>query len=96
METYIVLGKWTAKGIENVKDSPKRLKKARAAVKAHGGDIKSFYMTMGQYDLVLVCEAPSDEAFAKAMLQIASGGGVSTETLKAFPEKAYASIVGSL
>ena len=34
MPTYITLFQWTQKGIENVKDSPKRLDRAKEAFKA--------------------------------------------------------------
>ena len=53
-------------------------------------------MTMGRYDLVCVIEAPDDEAYAKAILGLATQGNVSTETLKAFTEDQYRKITGSL
>jgi uncharacterized protein with GYD domain len=96
MPTYITLFQWTQKGIENVKDSPKRLDKAKEAIKAAGGKMQAFYLTMGQYDGVTISEAPSDEAFAKTMLALGSGGAIKTQTLRAFTEDEYRKIVGSL
>jgi uncharacterized protein with GYD domain len=96
MPTYITLFKWTQKGIENVKDSPKRLDKVKEAVKAAGGKMHAFYLTMGQYDGVVINEAPSDEAFAKTMLALASSGAIRTETLRAFTEDEYRKLIGSL
>ncbi len=96
MPTYITLAQWTSKGAENVKDSPARLQKAKDAVKAAGGELKAFYMTMGQYDMVIVSEAPSDEAYARTMLAAASGGSIRTETLRAFNEEEYKKIISSL
>ena len=96
MSTYIVLLNWTQQGIENVKDSPARLDKARLAVEAAGGKLSDFYMTIGQYDMVVVIEAPNNETFAKAMLAIAAHGKIRSQTLKAFTEEEYRSIVGSL
>ena len=96
MPTYIALLNWTQQGIQNVKDSPARLDQAKAATKAAGGEMKSFYMTLGQYDMIGVIEAPSDEAFAKVMLALSSQGGVRSQTLKAFSEDEYRAIVGSL
>ncbi len=96
MNSYIALLNWTQQGIQNVKDSPSRLEQAKAATKAAGGEMKSFYMTLGQYDMVAVIEAPDDAAFAKVMLAIASHGGVRSQTLKAFTEDEYRSIVGGL
>jgi len=96
MPTYITLTQWTAKGIENIKESPARLQKVKDAIKAAGGEVKAFYMTMGRCDMVLVSEAPSDEAYARTILAITSTGTVRTETLKAFSEDEYKKIIASL
>jgi uncharacterized protein with GYD domain len=96
MPTYITLFNWTQKGVENVKDSPKRLDKAKEAVKAAGGKMQAFYMTMGQYDGVTISEAPNDEAYARTMLALASVGAIKTETLRAFTEDEYRKLIGSL
>jgi uncharacterized protein with GYD domain len=93
MPTYVTLIQFTQQGIEKIKDSPTRLEKARAAVKAAGGEMKAFYLTMGRYDSVVISEAPSNEAYAKSMLAIASAGAVRTETLCAFSEEEYRRIV---
>jgi len=96
MPTYIALLKWTQQGISKAKDSPSRLDAGRAAFKKIGAEIKDVYLTMGQYDLVCVIEAPDDETCAKALLGLGGQGNVSTETLKAFPEDSYRKIIGSL
>ena len=96
MPTYITLLKWTQQGVSKVRDSAKRLDAGRKAFKKAGAEIKDVYMTLGQYDLVCVIEAPDDEAYAKAILRLASQGNVSTETLKAFSEDQYRDIVGSV
>ncbi|HVC00203.1 MAG TPA: hypothetical protein VNJ12_12845 [Candidatus Dormibacteraeota bacterium] len=37
MPTYITLFQFTQKGIDNIKDSPKRLDKAKEVIQAAGG-----------------------------------------------------------
>ncbi len=96
MPTYITLVNWTQKGIENVKGSPDRLDSWKDAVKQSGGEVKSFFMTMGDYDLVTVVEAPDDETYAKLILTVAALGNVRTKTLLAFTEEEYRSIIGGL
>ena len=96
MPTYISLCSWTQQGIEKVKDSPARLDAARKAFKAAGADLKDFYLTMGQYDFVIVSEAPDDATAAKAALTVAQHGSVRTETLRAFTEAEYRKLLGSL
>jgi uncharacterized protein with GYD domain len=96
MPSYIILGKYTAQGIQHIKQGPERTQTARQAIEAAGGKMPGFYLTMGQYDFVSIVEMPDDEAFTRALLQVASSGNVTTETLKAFPEADYRRIVGSL
>ncbi|MBI3454261.1 MAG: GYD domain-containing protein [Candidatus Rokubacteria bacterium] len=96
MATYVSLVNYTDQGIRNVKDSPKRLDAAKKLLKDMGGELKAFYLTMGAYDIVIVAEAPSDEAVAKFSLAVASIGNVRTTTLKAFNEAEYRKIVAAL
>jgi uncharacterized protein with GYD domain len=96
MPTYITLVNYTPKGVENVKESPHRLEAAKQAFKAFGAELKEFYLVLGRYDIILVAEAPNDEAVAKVALAIGSGGNVRTETFRAFKEDEYREIVSSL
>jgi len=96
MPIYIALLNYTQKGIENVKESPKRLDIAKQAFQKLGGEIKEFYLVMGRYDIILVIEAPDDETVAKAALTLASQGSVRTETFRAFKEDEYRKIISYL
>jgi uncharacterized protein with GYD domain len=46
--------------------------------------------------MVAVIEAPSDAVGAALLLQVASKGGIRTETLRAFTEDEYRKIIGAL
>ena len=96
MTTYVMLANWTEQGIQKVKDSPRRLDAAKKALKEMSGEIKSFYLTMGDYDMVVIFEAPDDAVAARFSLQLGMLGNVRTRTLKAFPEAAYREIINSL
>jgi len=96
MAKYISLIKYTGKGIENIKESPKRLDAFKQLCESMGGKVEGFYLTMGRYDLVLIVDAPSPETAAKVILTTTSGGAVSTETLQAFSEKEYRKIISEL
>ena len=96
MTTYILLANWTDQGLRNVRESPKRLDTAKAALKEMGGEFQAIYMTMGEYDLIAVYEAPDDAVSARFLLLLGGFGNVRTKTLKAFPERAYREIIGSL
>ncbi len=96
MTTYVLLVNWTEKGVQQVKESPRRLDAAKKALRDMGGDFKSVFLTMGDYDLIIVCEAPDDAVAARFVLQLGMLGNVRTRTLKAFPEAAYREIIASL
>jgi uncharacterized protein with GYD domain len=94
MPTYIVLVKFTQKGMENIMDSPNRLEAAKKLGKSLGGEITAAYYTMGQYDMVVIMEAPSNEAALKGLLITGSLGNVQTETLVAIPAEQHIEIMG--
>ena len=96
MSIYIMMANWTEQGARSVKDSPRRLDLAKKALEEMGGEFLSFYMTMGDYDLVAIYEAPDDAVSARFTLQVAQLGNIRTRTMKAFPETAYREIVASL
>ena len=96
MSTYIVLLNWTEQGVKNVRESPRRLDAAKALLQEMGGSFHGFYLTMGEYDMVAVCEAPDDAVAARFSLTLGAQGNVKTCTLKAFPEDAYREIIRSL
>ena len=96
MAKYIILFRWTQQGIQNVKDSPDRVSTAKHAFEAMGAQIKEFYAVMGQYDTVAIVEAPNDETIAKAALALSALGYCRTETLRAFPEDEYRTMITEL
>lgn len=96
MATYILLINWTDQGVKTVRDSPKRLDAAKKALGEMGGSFKDFYLTMGDHDMVAVCEAPDDAVMARFILSLSMAGNVRTRTLKSFPEAAYREIITSL
>ncbi len=96
MSIYILLINYTQQGIEDIKESPARLDKARDLLQTLGGEVKDFYLTMGSHDIVVIIEAPDDETVAKFVLTAGSHGNVRTTTLKAFSEDEFRSIIGSL
>jgi uncharacterized protein with GYD domain len=58
---------------------------AKQALGETGGEFKSFFLTMGEYDLIGVYEAPGDAVAARFTMQLGMLGNVRTKTLKAFP-----------
>ena len=96
METYVILGKYTEKGAANIKQGPARLEAARKAVESAGGKWLGFYLTMGQYDYVLITQAPNALAAASVLMATGAQGNVSTQTMRAFTEEEFKGLVASL
>lgn len=96
MPTYIILSKWTAQGLQNIRQSPTRLEAGRKAYEAAGMKMTGFYMTTGRYDMVAIVEAPDDVTLAKAILASAAQGSFTTETCRAFTEDEYRRIIGGI
>lgn len=61
MPTYILLLNYTDEGMRNIKYLPQHANAFRHAVESAGGHMLHIYLTMGQYDLLAIIEAPSDQ-----------------------------------
>jgi uncharacterized protein with GYD domain len=96
MPTYMTFMQYTQQGIQSIKDSPTRLDTAKALYKSLGAEIKSFYLAMGRYDVIVVSEAPDDETATKLVLTIGSGGAIRTETFRVFTEDEYRNLISEL
>jgi uncharacterized protein with GYD domain len=96
MTTYVMLGNWTEQGVRAIADGPRRVDTARRLLEEMGGRFNAFYMTMGQYDIAAIFEAPDDAVAARFSLALGKLGNVRTQTMKAFPEAAFRQIVSSL
>ena len=96
MSTYIMLANWTDQGIRGIGDSTRRWDAAKKLLEEMGGRVKDFYMAMGEYDLIVLYEAPDDAIAARFTLMLGKLGNLRTKTLKTFNEHAYREIVNSL
>ncbi len=96
METYILLLNFTDQGIRNVKDTAKRAETFKRIADKAGVKVKEVYWTLGQYDGVLIFEAP-DEATATALgLSLGTLGNVRTQTLRAFSAEEIGRILSKM
>ena len=84
MPHYILLINWREQGISKIKESPDRYNSFKTSVEKAGGKLIGGYYTFGEYDVVIVIEAPNDETVMSLMLKVGSAGNVRTKTLKAF------------
>jgi len=92
MPTYISLVNLTEQGIKEVKNAPERLVAFDSAAKDIGGKLIGFYLVMGQYDYVVITEAPDDQTAARLILGTIAQGSVRTQTMRAFPREEFEQI----
>ncbi len=95
MPHYVSLGKWTDKGVQEVKDSPRRVAELFKLAEKLGAKLQ-IYSTMGEWDFVTIAEGPSDEVAAQLALQLEKSGNVRTVTMKAFTMEEVAKIIAKL
>lgn len=96
MSTYVVLANFTDQGISNVGGTLERANRTAEIAEKHGGRIERIYWTVGAHDVVLIAEAPDDEALTAMLLEVGSAGNLRTTTLRAFDREEMERIVGRL
>ena len=92
----MLLINWTHEGISKVKESYDRYNSFRASVEKAGGKLIGGYYTFGEYDVLIIIEAPNDETVISLMLKVGSAGNVRTKTLKAFTAEEAMKIIKEL
>ena len=96
MPTYITLSNLTDQGIRNMKDLSRRLQNAEQTFEQMGAQLREVYMVMGQYDYIVIAEAPDDKTMARVSLTIAGQGNVRTQTFRAFDRSEMLGLVEGL
>ena len=96
MPTYISLSNLTDQGVRNMKDLSRRLQNAEQTFAQFGARLRDVYLVMGQYDYVVVADAPDDETIARISLAIAGQGNVRTQTMRAFDRDEMRRVVDGL
>ncbi len=96
MATYIVMLRFTEQGIQTITEGPIRVEAAKQLCRSQGAEVKAYYLVMGQFDAVVILEAPDDQTVAEIGLALGALGNVRTETMRAFTEDEYRKIIAKL
>lgn len=94
MPTYVHLANYTQEGIAHIGNHDPQPSDVIDSLGV--GELKSLYLTLGQYDAVAVTEFPDDETAAQFSMRMSQGGHSKAETLRAFPEDAAAELIETL
>ena len=96
MITYITLCKLTDQGIRAIKDVTARADLAREVGRKFGVDMREIYWTVGQYDMVTVCEAKDEESMMAFGMTISSAGNLRFESLRAFSKEEVSGFIAKM
>ncbi len=96
MPTYISLTSITDQGVRNMKDRSRRLQNADQTFAQMGAKLREVYLLMGQYDYVVIADAPDDQTMARIALAVAGQGNVRTQTFRAFDRSEMLKVVEGL
>ena len=96
MASYIMLANYTSLGIRNINSTTQRARDFKNETEKVGIKVKDIYWTLGQFDIVLIAEAPDDETMTAMALALGRLGNVTTQTMRAFPTEAMENIIGKL
>lgn len=77
MPIYITQGRYTREAIKGMIVKPEdRADAVSRLLSKAGGRLIGHYLTFGEYDFLVICEAPSETQMAAVLLAVGSGGGV--------------------
>lgn len=84
MATFITTIKFTQQGIKDIDHTTKRAAIFKTEAKKLGAKVKEVYWTLGDYDGLLILEAPDDETATAVILHLSAMGNVHTSTCRSF------------
>jgi len=96
MPAYISLANFTDQGVRSAKETVNRARAFEQALQSAGGRKIGIWWTLGQYDVVIIAEAPDDETITRLLLSTGMLGNVRTNTLRAYSEEEMEKIVQGL
>ena len=81
MPLFITQGRYTQTAIKGMAAKPEDRKAAVAALmESAGGKLHEYYVTLGDYDFLIVSEAPDNQTVLKVLVTAGATGGVSNLT----------------
>ena len=92
-QRFVVLYRLTEKGREHARSIVHHAASIRDTNETAGFKVLGLYYTQGQYDMIAIVEAPSEQAMLTGLFSIAGEGNVVSETLRAYtPEEVQRAI----
>jgi len=81
MATFFMFGKYSSEALKEI--STERTEQAISIFKKLGGEVKSMYALLGNWDLVLIVDLPGIEQAMQASVALSKMSGISFRTAPA-------------
>jgi uncharacterized protein with GYD domain len=88
--------RWTSHGYAGLPGWRERVEEGEQIITDAGGTLVGVYVTLGQYDVVEIFEAPDDATAMEILLKLNRFGAEHTETLRAFTRGEAEGIIRNL
>ncbi len=93
MAIFVALGTVTENGIRNLEAMSARHKRAVERAEQRGAKVLASYALFGQYDYLVVLEAPDIKTAAYVLTKEAQGGNVRYQTMSAMPMEEFSEFI---
>ena len=94
MTTFLMFGKYSSESVKKI--SAKRTSDAEKLIQKFGGEIKSGYVLLGKYDLILIVDLPNNEQAIKVSVGLSRLLGISFSTSPAVGFEEFDELVAEL
>src|SRR5258708_25380079 len=96
MSIYCIHSNLTETGSTDIKNTTERLDRLAPVAQKLGVKVLANAITMGQYDVVTVMDAPDDATIAKVIGTVLSRGYVTTQTMRGFTIDEFRQVTADL
>ena len=93
MPHYLILGRLTEKGIQNLKDTVASGERFKEIGKECGVEIRELMWLTGDYDVCCIAESENDQAIGTLLFRVGSKGYIKTSSFRGFPSEKVQKLV---
>ncbi len=96
MTKYLALIHRTLEGSKTIAEGPARLEASTKLAGKYGCTLEQFYLTTGEYDQVVIFDAPDELSMVRYKLAVEAIGAIKISNLRLFSTEEYRNIVATM